>query len=61
MQSPRLHAGERDILIPGFTLPAGLPFGIYTIEAALLEPDFGTTLSRQSVTATRKEEGRGSV
>ncbi len=32
-------------------LPAGLPFGTYTIEAALLDPDFGVTLSRHSVTA----------
>lgn len=48
----QIPAGESDILIPGLTLPAGLPFGVYTIEAALLEPDFGTTLSRHSVTAT---------
>jgi hypothetical protein len=44
--------GESNIMIPGLTLPAGLPFGTYTIEAALLEPDFGTTLARHSVTAT---------
>jgi hypothetical protein len=48
MQVP---AGESIIDIPRLTLPAGLPLGTYTIEAALLEPDFGTTLSRHSVTA----------
>jgi hypothetical protein len=46
-----IPAGESEILIPGLTLPTGLPFGTYTIEAALLEPDLGTTLSRHSVTA----------
>lgn len=46
-----IPSGESDIDIPGLTLPAGLPFGTYTIEGALLEPDFGTTLSRHSVTA----------
>jgi hypothetical protein len=45
-----IPAGESTIDIPGLTLPE-LPFGTYTIEAALLEPDFGTTLSRHSVTA----------
>jgi hypothetical protein len=46
-----IPSGESDIDIPELFLPASLPFGTYTIEAALLEPDFGTTLSRHSMTA----------
>ena len=46
-----IPSGESDIDIPGLVLPAELPFGTYTIEAALLEPDFGRTLARHSVTA----------
>jgi hypothetical protein len=42
-------SGVSAIAIPGIILPAGLPFGVYTIEAALLEPDFGVTLSRHTV------------
>jgi hypothetical protein len=34
-------------------LQAGIfPAGAYTIEAALLEPDLGVTISRDSVTLT---------
>ena len=40
-------------LFSGFVLPAGtFPAGAYTIEAALLEPDLGVTISRHSVTLT---------
>ena len=40
-------------LFSGFVLPAGsFPTGAYTIEAALLEPDLGVTISRHSVTLT---------
>jgi len=40
-----------EFVIPGLTLPSGLPFGSYTIEAALLEPETGVTISRHSVPA----------
>jgi hypothetical protein len=40
-------------LLSGFVLPAGIfPTGDYTIEAALLEPDLGVTISRHSVGLT---------
>jgi hypothetical protein len=39
-------------LFNGFVLPSGIPAGTYTIEVALLEPELGETLSRQSVTLT---------
>ena len=40
-------------LFSRFVLPAGIfPAGAYTIEAALLEPDLGVTISRHSVTLT---------
>ena len=38
-------SGESEILIPGISLPAGLPLGAYLVEARLLDPVFGTTLS----------------
>lgn len=44
--------GESDLLVLGITVPGGLPFGIYVIEAAILDPDFGTTLSQHAVTAS---------
>ena len=36
-------------LVAGLVLPAGIPAGAYAIEAALLEPALGVTLSRSSV------------
>ena len=39
-------------LFSGLVLPAGTPSGAYTIEAALLEPELGVTLSRSSVPVT---------
>jgi len=50
-----LGAGVRETisLFPSFVLQAGaFPVGAYTIEAALLEPDLGVTISRDSVTLT---------
>jgi len=49
-----LGAGVTEIipLFSGFVLPAGIPAGGYTIEAALLEPELGVTISRHSVTLT---------
>jgi len=35
-------------LFDGFVLPAGIPPGTYAIEAALIEPELGVTISRQS-------------
>jgi hypothetical protein len=37
--------GESDILIPGIVIPEGVAFGAYLVEARLLDPEFGTTLS----------------
>ena len=39
-------------LFAGFVLPAGIPAGTYAIEAALIEPVLGVTLSRSSVPLT---------
>jgi hypothetical protein len=39
-------------LVADFALPAGIPAGTYTIEAALLEPKLGVTLSRHKVSFT---------
>lgn len=50
-----LAAGVTEIisLFSGFVLPAGtFPTGDYTIEAALLEPDLGVTISRHGVGLT---------
>lgn len=46
-----LGAGQTvDIdLISGFVVPLGAPSGTYPVEAALLEPDLGVTLSRHSL------------
>ena len=39
-------------LFAGLVLRAGIPAGAYAIEAALLEPELGVTLSRSSVPLT---------
>ena len=39
-------------LFAGLVLPAGIPAGTYAIEAALIEPALGVTLSRSSVPLT---------
>jgi hypothetical protein len=39
-------------LLAGFVLPAGIPAGAYAIEAALLEPELGVTISRHSLPLT---------
>lgn len=36
-------------LLSGFVVPLGIPIGTYLVEAALLEPELGVTLSRHSV------------
>jgi hypothetical protein len=33
-------------------LPPDLPPGTYVLEAAIIDPDFGTTLSRHSIVAS---------
>jgi hypothetical protein len=46
-------ASETISLFSGLVLQPGMfPTGAYTIEAALLEPDLGVTISRDSVTLT---------
>ncbi len=44
--------GESDILIPGIFLPEGLAVGIYLVEARLLDPVFGITLSLDYLSLT---------
>jgi hypothetical protein len=39
-------------LITGFVLPAGLPPGTYSIEAAIVDPDLDVTISQDSVELT---------
>jgi hypothetical protein len=39
-------------LLAGFVLPTGIPAGAYVIEAALLEPELGVTVSRHSLPCT---------
>ncbi len=46
----RVPPGESDILVPAIVLPADLPLGPYVVEASLLDPDFGSILSRSIVT-----------
>ena len=43
-------SGESDIFISGVILPAEVPLGAYLIEARLLDPIFGTTLSADYLT-----------
>lgn len=47
-----IGAGITVIPLFALVLPAGVPAGSYAIEAALLEPDLGVTLSRSSVPLT---------
>lgn len=47
-----LPSGTTVIPLLSLPLPAGVPLGTYTIEAALLEPEFGVTISRHSVPLT---------
>lgn len=52
-EEERLPSGVTVIpLFAGFVLPDGIPAGAYAIEAALLEPELGVTLSRHSVGLT---------
>jgi hypothetical protein len=37
--------------LPGINIPAGLPFGTYILEAAILEPQLGETLARTTFPA----------
>jgi hypothetical protein len=47
-----LGAGEvLQEALPGITIPPGLPFGTYILEAALLEPQLGETLARSTFPA----------
>jgi len=44
--------GESDLAVPSLIVPEGLPFGTYVIEASILDPDFGTTLSHHVALAS---------
>jgi len=43
-----LGSGEEDIPLASIVVPGDVPNGTYTLEAAVLEPIFGVTLSRHS-------------
>jgi hypothetical protein len=46
-----LAAGTSVIpIFAGFVVPPGIPAGMYTLEAAILEPELGVVLSRSRVT-----------
>jgi hypothetical protein len=47
-----LPPGESEIVIPGLVLPADVPLGAYLVEARLLDPVFGLTLSVDYLSVT---------
>jgi hypothetical protein len=49
-----LETGEQDIPLASIVVPGNVPNGTYTIEAAILDPIFGTTLSRHAINATKQ-------
>jgi hypothetical protein len=44
-----LAGHEADFPLVDGVVPGGIPGGIYTIEAALLEPNVGVTIVRQGI------------
>jgi hypothetical protein len=49
-----VETGTFDIPLASFVVPGNVPNGTYTIEAAILEPIFGDTLSRHSISAVKR-------
>lgn len=49
-----LDPGDYTIPLAGIVVPADIPDGTYTIEAAILDPIFGVTLSRSSVSVVKQ-------
>jgi hypothetical protein len=46
-----IPSGQSDLIFPSMVLP-DLPTGTYVLEAAILDLDFGTTLSRHGIVAS---------
>jgi hypothetical protein len=49
-----LAAGEQNISLASIVIPGDVPSGTYAIEAAILDPTFGATLSRHSLSAVKQ-------
>lgn len=49
-----LPTGEQNIPLTSIVVPGDVPNGTYTIEAAILDPVFGATLSRHSVNVAKQ-------
>jgi hypothetical protein len=49
-----LDPGESDLPLASVVVPGDGPSGTYTVEAAILDPIFGVTLSRDAITAVRQ-------
>jgi hypothetical protein len=49
-----LGSGAVDLPLAGIIVPAEVPTGTYTVEAALLDPIFGTTLARHSLNVVKQ-------
>jgi len=49
-----LAPGEKDIPLVSIVVPAGAPNGTYLIEAAILDPIFGETLARHSLSVRKQ-------
>jgi hypothetical protein len=49
-----VESGEHDIPLLSIIVPGDVPNGTYAIEAAILDPIFGATLSRHSLSAVKQ-------
>ncbi len=49
-----LAPGEEDIPLASIVVPAEAPNGTYVVEAAILEPTFGATRSRHSLSVVKQ-------
>jgi hypothetical protein len=49
-----VESGEHDIPLLSIIVPGDVPNGTYAIEAAILDPVFGATLSRHSLNAVKQ-------
>jgi hypothetical protein len=49
-----VESGEHDIPLLSIIVPGNVPNGTYTVEAAILDPIFGATLSRHSLSVVKQ-------
>jgi hypothetical protein len=49
-----LESGVFDIPLASIVVPGDAPNGTYTIEAAILDPVLGVTLSRHAITVVKQ-------